>query len=313
MKDIKKIIEKLKKNCGKETSILKNLDFNRWKYIENTKNSYCVLMKNPEISENIVLFGFINFPNNLEVAKDLFKKIENFAKSFSGKKLVGPINYSTWFSYRWMIKGFEETKIYNEPSNPKYFPEIARKLGYKEYKNYCSTLVRSYDSKAKYYREKYKKILERGYSFKRYKGFKIYFILQDIYKISINSFTENPLYSPISYKDFKKIYVSGFNKKVKLNPVVDMCFYKKEPVGFTFTFKNPYGDNIWVWKTIGIKKSFQNKGIGSAFRYIIHKTAIENNCDFVLHHLTYIDNIVKKLRDKKDKNFKNYALFYKNL
>jgi len=306
-------IKNLQKKWGKEALLLKYLDSNRYRYIKNTDDSYCVLMKNPDISEDVVLFGFIEFPNDLDKAKNLFMKIERAAIDFSGKKIVGPINYSTWFSYRWMINGFSETKIHPEPSNPLYMPEIFKKIGFKEYKRYSSTLVESNDSRQDYYEEKYKEILNKNYTFKRYTSFKIYFVLKHIYNISIDSFVENPLYSNISFNNFKKIYVSDFNKKVKTQLIVDLCFYKKEPVGFVFIYKNPYSDDIFVWKTIGIKRSFQNKGIGSAFRYIVHKTAIEKKCNFVLHHLTYVDNIVKKFRREDDKVIKNYALFYKDL
>lgn len=312
MKNNKEIVRKLKKEWGKESLILKNLDDNRFKYVESRDDCYCVLMKNPDILEDVLFFGFISFPNNLRVVEDLFKKMELSAKSFSEKKLVGPINFSTWFSYRWMTKGFNKTKVYNEPSNQEYVPDFARKFGFKEYARYYSTLVKSNDIRYGYYKDKYKKILKKGYSFKRYSGLKIYFALRYIYEISIDSFFENPFYSSISFKDFKSIYVSGFNNKVNIQPVVDLCFYKKEPVGFLFTFKNHYSDDILVWKTIGIKRKYQNNNIGSAFRFITHKTALEKKCSNVLYHLTYEKNIVRNFIND-GKILKEYALFFKNI
>ena len=309
----KEAVNKLKKKCGKEAYILESIDNDQWKYIENSKDSHCVLMKNPYLSKDIILFGFIDFPDDVDISKDLFKKIEEAAKSFSGKKLIGPINYSTWFTYRWMTQGFKEKRIYKEPSNPEYFVDAVKKMGFKEYKIYLSNLVKSNDSKHSIYKKRYEDILEKEYYFKKYTGLKIFFALKNMYDISIDSFVKNPLYSPIRYDAFKKIYVSGFNKVTKLYASVDLCFYKKEPVGFLFTFKNPFTQKIYVWKTIGIKKAFQKQGIGSAFRYIAHKTALENECNYICHHLTYEDNIVKKLRNSNDKIFKKYALFYKDL
>ena len=112
---------------------------------------------------------------------------------------------------------------------------------------------------------------------------------------------------------FKKYYVSGFKKSnTKILPIVDICYKNYEPIAFSYSYINPYGKDQYVWKTTGVKKQYQKNNIGSAFRYIVHKIALENNCSNVIYHLTFEKNPVRNLLDK-GKIIKEYALFSKKI
>ena len=307
-----KDIKIIKEQFGKNALILKYIQ--NWAYIKGkNNNNSAVLIINPDIKErNAAFFGFINFDNDLEESTNLFKKIENVAKKYSCSKLVGPINYSTWFDYRWMTFGFKNTKIQPEPTNPEYMPALAKKNGYSEFLNYLSTSTIANDSKINKYKEKYEKLLSDEYDFRRYKGFKIAAVLKYIYEISSDAFTQNPLFSPISYKMFKKFYISKVSKSKKIQPIVDICYKDKEPVGFLYTYKNPYDTDMYVWKTIAIKRKYQKNNIGSAFRYIAHKSALDSNCSKVIYHLTYEKNVVRKFLNEGN-IIKKYSLFSKDI
>lgn len=312
--DKKKGLKKFSKKYGPQSNILKNIE--EWKYCEISENASSIVMVNPYIYdkyEKTVFFGFIDFPKDFKITKQLFKKIEEKALNYSAKRIIGPVNYSTWFNYRWKISGFSEPNIFPEPSNPEYMTEFIKKLGYTLFKTYNSRCIKTEDEKLQYYKKYFDEVKSKGFIFKKYKGSKIFFVIKNLYNLSVESFKDNILYSPISFKMFKNIYISGFKENKKIQPIVDICFYKKQPIGFIFSYKNPYTDNYFVWKTVGVKKDFRKKGIGSAFRYIVHRNAFENNCDFLFYHLFYEKNIVKKLGENGFTKIKKYGLFEKKL
>ena len=304
------ITKKLVQIWGEEARLLKYVD--NWRYVEYNKDASAVVFINPYIkeSERIAFFGFIRFPNETESALWLFKKISEEAKKLGATRLVGPLNYSTWFSYRWMTDGWDSVKTWPEPANEKYMPEFVKQIGFTEYLEYFSSIIPAKnDEKHKKSKKKYEDALYKGFIFKRYTGMKIKSILNKIYNISTEVFADKPLYSPISRIMFKKIYVSSFKK---IDPVVDLCIYKKKTVGFSFFYENPYDKDILLWKTVALKKEYQGYGLGSAFRYLVHQYAIENNKSYVMQLLMHVESKSKRLIADGE-IIKKFALFSKKI
>lgn len=304
------IIKKLEKIWGKEALLLKYID--NWRYVEYNDKAYAVIFINPYIqgTEKIAFFGFTHFPNETESALRLFKKISEEAKKLGVTRLIGPVNYSTWFTYRWMTEGWDKIKTWPEPSNEEYMPEFVKQLGFTEYLEYFSSIIPAKnDEKHRNSKKKYENTLSKGFIFKRYTGNTIRRVLNKIYDISIEVFSDKPLYSPISKRMFKKIYVSAFKK---IDPVVDLCLCKKRPIGFSFFYENPYNKDILLWKTVALKKEYQGYGLGSAFRYLVHQYALENKKSHVMQLLMHVDSKSKKLIVDGDV-IKKYALFSKKI
>ena len=309
-KNRKLIIKKLLQIWGEEALILKFVD--TWRYVEHNEDTSAVVFINPDIKEpeKIAFFGFTHFPNKTEPALWLFKKISEEAKKLGAKRLVGPLNYSTWFTYRWMTEGWDKVKTWPEPENEKYMPEFIKQIGFTEYLEYFSSIIPTKeDDKYRNSKKKYNKALSEGFSFMKYTNKRIKPILNKIYNISTEAFADKPLYSPISKTMFKKIYLSAFKK---INPVVDLCLYKRKAIGFSFFYENPYDKKILLWKTVALKKEYQGCGLGSAFRYLTHQYAIENNKSHVMQLLMHVKSKSKQLITDGE-IIKRYALFSKNI
>ena len=306
----KEIIKKIIDKHGMEGKILKYID--NWNYVEYNENSYAILFINPNIDSNekIAFFGFIDFPNETDPAMWLFKKLLKESKKLGAKQLMGPLNYSTWFSYRWTIDGWNDIKVAPEPTNEKYMPEFAKSMGFSEYLEYFSSIIQvSNDEKHKNCKKKYENSLTEGFEFERYEGKKVKKVLNDLYKISKEVFANKPLYSPISKMMFKRIYISAFNK---IDPVVDICLYKNKPIGFSFYYEDPYDKRILTWKTVALKKEYQGHSLGSAFRYLVHQQALENNHSSVVQLLMHVESKSKQLISDGEV-FRKYALFSKKI
>lgn len=306
----REIIKKIIDNHGTEGKILKYVD--DWKYVEYNEKSYAIVFINSNIKskEKIAFFGFINFPNETDPAMWLFKKILNESKKLGATQIMGPLNYSTWFSYRWIMDGWNDIKVWPEPSNERYMPEFAKSIGFSEHLEYFSSIIQVSDGeKHQSCKKKYENSLSEGFEFKRYEGKKVKKVLKDLYKISKEVFADKPLYSPISKMMFKRIYISAFNK---IDPIVDLCLYKNSPIGFSFYYKDPYDKKILTWKTVALKKEFQGHGLGSAFRFLVHQHALKNNYSSVVQLLMHVESKSKQLISD-GKVFRRYAIFSKKI
>ncbi len=303
-------IRKLINKYGKKPLILRYVK--KWGYVEIAGNNHAVILMNSkakDIKEKTAFFGFITFSDDVDIAEQLFEKIEEKCKEWDIKHIIGPINYNIWFGYRWMIEGRDKKKIYSEPINPKYMTEIIKKLGFEIYKTYTSNIVSVDNPRINFLRKKYENI-SKDFVIKRYENKKIRTKLRDLYKLSSKQFSNNPLYSEISFRLFKKVMINGFEE---VNPIVDLVYFNKKPVAFHLYFINPYEKDILVSHSIGVKKEFRKKGLASALLYKSYKFSSENNIKNVLHHLIYDKN--KKAKELIDENkiYKKYALFHKKI
>ncbi len=79
-----------------------------------------------------VRFGWVDFIEDIEVAKALFDTVENWAKSKGMEYVHGPMGFTDLDHEGMLVKGFDQlssiASIYNYP----YYPEFVEKLGYKK-------------------------------------------------------------------------------------------------------------------------------------------------------------------------------------
>lgn len=295
---------------GKEALVLQHIK--DWKYVEIDEEAFSVVMINPYLQQkmgDVALFGFTHFPKDVRIARQLFQATEKEAQNFGAVQLIGPVNYSTWFNYRWMTEGWNKPRAGSEPYNPKYMPEFAKKCGYTEYQTYYSSIISAEDERHQYYKKKYEKVIADGFSFKRYKSSPSFSVLGELFAIAKEAFEDKPLYSPISRELFAKVYLHYYNKR---DFIIDVCNYKDDPVGFSFGYVNPHDEGSFIWETVGLKKAFRRKGIGSAFRYLVHKYAIENNRQWVVQLLMHVKSHSRKLINEGN-IIKKYAVFSKDI
>ena len=77
-----------------------------------------------------VRFGWIDFINDIEVAKALLLTVENWGKEHGMESIQGPLGFNDMDNEGMLVDGFDRmptiANIYNFP----YYPEIMEKLGY---------------------------------------------------------------------------------------------------------------------------------------------------------------------------------------
>jgi hypothetical protein len=89
---------------------------------------------NPKVNETWgqlrVRFGWLDFINDLEVARQLLNAVEIWGKSEGLNEVVGPMGFCNLDRAGMMIEGFDEELSSGCYCNPEYYPEILEALGY---------------------------------------------------------------------------------------------------------------------------------------------------------------------------------------
>ncbi len=289
-----------------ELEILKLAD--DYKLVEY-KKAKAYLIVNRKMEDYQCMFGFVEFPNDIDQAKGLFDLLEEEAKKRGFNAIVGPINYSTWMSYRFAISNFE-FKLFPDCDNPEYYPKMIEELGYKELNTYRSALIDINNPLFLMGEDIYKEKLSEGFIFKRYENEETYKVAREIYDISINAFEGANLYSHIPYEAFEEIYLTWTRG---LSSGLFIAYYKDEPVGYVFGYEDPV-NKLFISKTSAVKKECQKNKLYIALLFLGNQYVLDKGYESMLYHFQCEqNNTFKRFEKHIEAKEKRYAVYIKEL
>ena len=291
----------------KELEILKLADYSEH-FELNGASAYLIVNKN--IADHPCMFGFVTLPEDYDIAKELFSRIENKARELGYKDIVGPLNYTTWMSYRWAISNFE-TKLMPDCDNPPYYVDFIKQLGYRELYTYRSAAVKIENPLYHLSKKAYEAKLKEGFTFKLFRGKEAYSVAKEIYDISLDAFAGSYLYSEISFDYFERVYLEWTHK-------LDLTMYvaynpEGEAIGFVMGYPTPDG-KYFVSKTTGVRKAYQKHKIYTALLYLGSKYIAEQGFSEILYHFQCEQrSTFQRFAAPFESNEKRYAVFIKDL
>ncbi|MGD9680722.1 MAG: N-acetyltransferase family protein [Candidatus Obscuribacterales bacterium] len=207
------------------------------------------------------------------------------------KTVVGPMNGSTWNHYRLTTEGFDSPPFALEPLTPKEYVHHFEAAGFSPIASYASAIV---DAERDFDRSGVarKKIEERGFLIRSFRKDRSGEELASMYRIAIDSFKDNFLYSPISQDRFNSMYeplVQSIDERLVLIAEKD-----GEMAGFLFALPNKIlargRDDTVVIKTLARLKGDTYRGLGLALVSACHGKASELGYEKIIHALYKDDN-----------------------
>lgn len=293
---------------NKELEILKLADYKE--YIEYEDCS-CYLIVNNKIEEYSCMFGFTKLSKNFKNVKKLFEKVEEKARQKGYKYLIGPLNYTTWMSYRWAINNFD-VKYYPDCDNEKYYIDYIMNLGYKPLYTYRSAHI---DINNKLYfigEEIYKQKLAEGYEFKAFKGKEGYEIVKDIFDISKDAFQGSYLYSEIPFKYFEQIYLE-WTKRIE-EVVMYVAYKDGKAIGYIMGYVNPHNQKEFIAKTSAVLKEYQKHKVYVALLFLGCKYVKELGFNEMIYHFQCEQkSTFQRFDNNIESKEKRYAVYVKEL
>jgi len=101
-------------------------------------------MINPKINSGERKLGFVGLFESIkdyQVTKLLLDTAVDWLKSKKCNMIWGPMDFSIWHNYRFLVDNFDSKPIFGEPRNPNYYPRFFEKFGFVKAVNWKSYLM----------------------------------------------------------------------------------------------------------------------------------------------------------------------------
>lgn len=203
---------------------------------------------------------------------------------------VGPMNGSTWRSYRLVTWSNGAPPFFMEPSNPDAYPGYFRTAGFYDYEKYMSDfegdMARTELPAAVARKNASAGIVVRGFDNADFYG-----ELKRIYDVSCVSFRANPLYMDIDAQSYARQYSPFFGKVPE--KLVLLAERGNELVGFLFAIPDfaqaARGEAIdtVIFKTIAVRPEVLHLGLGALLVDKVRNNAMDigfKNAVYALMH-----------------------------
>ena len=254
--------------------------------------------------------------------EQLFNKIFEELKKEGIETIIGPLNGTTWNTYRYVTEKGNGRPFLMEPWNEDYSVSLFEKLDFKHLAGYISTVMEGMNSDG---RKNLNKKIEKLKKFDYYKDIRVesaenkdlLTVLNKVYDLTVEAFKNNFLYSKLEREIFLKMYMSYEDKIVK--KLFKMLYLRDELIGYVFGIPDytelGYKGKIetMILKTIAVSPVYNGKGMGYILINSLVEEAEKEGYENVIYALMHESNVSKNIGLQLGNILRRYTLFIKEL
>lgn len=246
--------------------------------------------------------GFFELINEKDFP-ELWNAILKEVKTRNIDRIVGPINGSIWFPYRFIKDSNGEPFFKGELPTQKFYQDIFTQIKSKEI-GYYSSFRNKFENIISVTESSYLNIKQSGYEVFSHDSF-TQDLLKEIYDFSCDIFSvQSIFYDTLPYSYFKILY--GETKLQSLFKIYVVRRHGKL-IAFLTVFKE--GDETLIFKTIAVLPDEQGRGVGKALIHLAHLEAYQQGYKKMIYALIRGDNDVKFFPKDDVENLRTYSLF----
>ncbi len=268
-----------------------------------------------EKNHQLGILGWFECDDSLELSEELLKQAILWLQRQGCKKIIGPINGSTWSSYRFNLDA-SKPLFAGEPYQPSYYLKQWGNVGFNNDVMYETTLPVS---------ELNQDIDERDLSvFLAEMNLKIRPLPKNLtedqnfnyFEFYMKSFSDNPLFHEISF-DHYNLLTRNLNAVASYDCSFVVVDKNQRPVATFISYKDVYGEinpnsknNKLFFKTIATHPDWRNKKIMKMVVNYMKPLAKELGYTDVIFSLMYSGNTTAKLTKSRYGSdiLRNYTL-----
>ena len=254
--------------------------------------------------------------------EQLFNKIFEELKKEGIETIIGPLNGTTWNTYRYVTEKGNGRPFLLEPWNEDYSVSLFEKLDFKHLAGYISTVMEGMNSDG---RKNLNKKIEKLKKFDYYKDIKVesaenkdlLTVLNKVYDLTVEAFKNNFLYSELEREIFLKMYMSYEDKIIK--KFFKMLYLGDELIGYVFGIPD-YAElgykgkiDTIILKTIAVSPIYNGKGMGYILINSLVEEAEKEGYENVIYALMHESNVSKNIGLLLGNMLRKYTLFIKEL
>jgi GNAT superfamily N-acetyltransferase len=230
---------------------------------------------------------------------------------------VGPMDGTTWRNYRFVTDRGEEPPFFLEPSHPTEWPGWWREAGFDPLANYFSAVNEDLARRDVRVVAVEKRLTESGIGFRPVAMNAFDDELGRIYDVSVLSFQQNFLYSPLPRPEFIAQY-RMLHTKVRPE-LVWLAEQGRRPVGYVFAIPDlaqvQRGEKLTtlVVKTLAVVPGRATAGLGAVLLDRVHEEARRMGFTRAIHALMHETNSSRNLSAHSARLVRRYTLFARQL
>ncbi|MCB0480398.1 MAG: hypothetical protein KDC83_03155 [Flavobacteriales bacterium] len=284
---------------------------------QNQPIARCAIYFNPNMeleSEKVACIGSFESVNNQNVSSFLLNTAIEYCRKNEIKKVIGPMEGSTWNSYRFKTND-ENRPYFMEPFHPLYYNDLFREVGFSPLAQYETTIDQTLKYDASLLNKMEAGFKKQGAKLKNLNLEDFENQLTEIANLSNRAFAKNHFFTPISVSDF----VEQFNKiKHLINPKLVWLMYDQQDKlqAFGFGIKDYFDplNETAILKTLAREIDAPFAGVGVFLRQKIIQSAMELGFSKMIYAYMHTDNFsFKKAEELAPTKYRSYALYSKDL
>lgn len=202
------------------------------------------------------------------VAQALLAAATAWLRDQGAKTLYGPLNFNTWFAYRFRTDA-DTAGFAWEPSNPPRYVDYFVRFGMRPIATYTSEAVREFASVGHATEGAHARARDQGYTFRMVDvATAMQRDLPLLYSLSMRGFADNFLFEPITLEQFRALYIPVAKSAQGVAYFVDDP--EGTPVGFFFGFAH---EGFFVFKSVAVLPAHQGRGLSNALIHLLAREA----------------------------------------
>lgn len=231
--------------------------------------------------------------------------------------VIAPIDGNTWRSYRFITDRGTELLFFLEPNHPAVYPQQFVEAGFAPFAHYSSALVTNLTQRNPRLQPVAQRLSKLGVRIRSFDPEQFELELQQLYQLSLVSFRQNFLYTPISESEFMAQY-SQIKPYIDPNLIL-VAEHQQRRVGFLFAIPNleqaKRGEaiNTAIIKTVAVLPERQYAGLGNVLVENVQAIAHQLGYSRAIHALMHEENKSRNLSRHYATPMRRYALFSKQL
>lgn len=230
---------------------------------------------------------------------------------------VGPMDGNTWRRYRFVTDPGTEPPFLLEPTNPPEWPEWWRAAGFTPLAEYFSTATENLTTRDERLAGVAARMAGAGVTIRRFDPARFDEELGRIYDVSVISFQENYLYTPLPREEF---FVQYRAVQARLRPeLVLLAEQGSRPVGYVFAIPD-YAQaqrgaavTTAIVKTLAVLPGRAFAGLGALLLGEVHTAAQRLGFTRSIHALMHETNKSRNLSAHYANPIRRYTLFARRI
>lgn len=230
---------------------------------------------------------------------------------------VGPMDANTWHRYRFVTEPGSEPPFFLEPENPSAYPSYFINAGFAPVAKYTSTLVNDLTAQDPRMGRTIKRFISAGVKWRPIAMERFADELKAIYRLSVQSFAQNFLYTPISEAEFLAQYqLLAPYVKPELTLLAE---HAAELLGYLFGIPDlnqaQRGEPVdtFIVKTVAVLPGRRSAGLGSLLVAESHRIAHAQGYRRAVHALMHEGNQSQNISARYSRTMRRYTLYRKRL